>query len=196
MRSITLIAAIFIVNVFFLSCSDNKKEESKSGNDLSTDILAKGDSIVKKTFDTLRSSLTGNIAKNGIAKTVEFCNVNAYPLTAVYAKDGISIRRSSSKVRNPENAPDSLESAVLAQFESKIASGDSARDVVIRTNGTYHYFKPIMLQSMCRNCHGEPGKDIAQEVMNVIREKYPSDKAVGYTDGQLRGTWHLSFPGN
>lgn len=196
MRTITLITAIIIVNVFFLSCSDNKKEETKTGNDRSTEILARGDSIVKKTFDTLRSSLTGNIAKNGIAKTVEFCNVNAYPLTAVYAKDGISIRRSSSKVRNPENAPDSLESAVLAQFESKIVSGDSARDVVIRTNGTYHYFKPIKLQSMCRNCHGEPGKDITQEVMNVIREKYPFDKAVGYTDGQLRGTWHLSFPEN
>lgn len=173
------------------SCSDIDKKENKIVEERSYEIEKKGDSIIKKTFDTLRSALTGNIAKNGIAKTVEYCNVNAYPLTAVYAGNGISVRRSSKKVRNPENNPDSLELTVLNQFESTIAAGDSLKNVVLHSNGSYHYFKPILLQSMCMNCHGEPGKNIPRDVMKVIREKYPSDKAVGYTDGQLRGLWHV-----
>jgi hypothetical protein len=196
MRTINLLSVLILISAVIISCSGESKKEKKIVADRSTEFRIKGDSIIKMTFDTLRSALTGNIAKEGVANTVEYCNTNAYPITAVHASDGITIRRSSVKVRNPKNAPDSLELAVLTQYESKIAGGDSLTPVVIRYNNTYHYFKPIMLQSICMNCHGEPGRNIPQEVMQVISAKYPTDKAIGYSEGQLRGTWHVSFSSN
>ena len=56
-----------------------------------------------------------------------------------------------------------------------------------------HFFKPILLQAMCLNCHGSPGQDIQSPTLARIQQLYPDDRAVNFKEGDLRGVWHIIF---
>ena len=184
--------------VFLSGCnSGTRKEEAGSvktdENKRLTDTAhyrKLGDSIVKITFDTLRNALTSTIAEKGFSEAISFCNVNAYPITAWYAKEGVTIRRTSARFRNPANSPDSLEAIWLQNF-----AVPGTGTAVVPEGGRIHYFKPILLQAMCKNCHGDPSSDIRPETLAEIRKRYPEDKATGYQEGEMRGMWHLVFTG-
>lgn len=150
--------------------------------------IQRGDKLVAMTFDTLRNSLTGAIGEHGFVYAISFCNEQAYPLTTLYQEEGITIRRASDRYRNPQNEADSLENVLLAQFR---AEGPSTR--IVRTANEVHYIKPILMQGMCLNCHGTADTQIKQETLAAIHQKYPQDKATGYSDGELRGLWHIVF---
>ena len=56
-----------------------------------------------------------------------------------------------------------------------------------------HFFKPILLQAMCLNCHGSPGEHIQAPTLARIQQLYPNDRAVNFKEGDLRGVWHIIF---
>ncbi|MBX2967544.1 MAG: DUF3365 domain-containing protein [Cyclobacteriaceae bacterium] len=183
-RFIVLISSIALL----ASCSSNKQENDQVNIIPDSVYLNKGDKLVAHTFDTLRNSLLSAIGQNGLAYAIDFCNEKAYPLTALYQGDSITIRRSSARYRNPKNQPDSLEQATLAGF---IVNGPSTK--IIRTGNQVHYIKPIIMQAMCLNCHGVPDQNIKPETLQVIHERYPADQAINYAEGDLRGIWHIAF---
>lgn len=152
-----------------------------------------GDSIVKQTFDTLRTQLSSTIQKEGFEGAIGFCKTNAYAIMDKLASDSVMVRRTAIKFRNPQNAPDSLEAAVLENYSDTAAGANNLQSVVVRVGDTVHYFKPIMLLSLCKNCHGDPVKDLTPAVLAAIHKDYPDDRAVGFAEGDLRGAWHLSF---
>jgi hypothetical protein len=95
-------------------------------------------------------------------------------------------------VRNPANAPDTLEARLLAYLAEQKLAGTMPGEVmeVARTgaNDTWElrYLRPIALQEFCTTCHGDPSQ-IPEEVKAIIAERYPADQAVGYATGDLRG---------
>jgi hypothetical protein len=48
------------------------------------------------------------------------------------------------------------------------------------------YFLPVLVAERCLTCHGERAA-IAEPLQRVIAERYPTDAAVGYAVGELRG---------
>lgn len=152
-----------------------------------------GDSIVKQTFDTLRTQLSSTIQKKGFEGAIGFCKTNAYAIMDKLASDSVMIRRTAVKFRNPKNAPDSLENVVLEKYARAGNDSSLLRAVVVQRGDTIHYFKPILLMSMCKNCHGDPVKDITPAVLSAIHKDYPDDRAVGFKEGDLRGAWHITF---
>jgi hypothetical protein len=81
----------------------------------------------------------------------------------------------------------------LEQFEAGLARGDKPADmefseIVVKPQGgkELHFAKPIVLQSACFACHGNP-EQISPEVKSKLSELYPNDKAINYQAGQLRG---------
>ena len=154
----------------------------------------KGDSIVKITFDTLRAALTDQISEKGVVAAIEYCNVNAYPITTLFAKEGIMIRRAAARFRNPGNSPDSLEKTVIDSYLFSIRSKQSLNDTLVQQPGSMHFFKPIILQAMCKNCHGDLLLDISPAALKEIKKRYPDDLATGFKEGDLRGIWHVVFP--
>lgn len=157
------------------------------------DYRAQGDSIIKATFDTLRNALTSAIHNKGVQGAVAYCNENAYPITAALASENISIKRVAEKYRNPQNAPDSTDAIQWKIFVTAKANGDSLQPTIITNKNTVHYYKPMLLQPMCSACHGKKGVDILPEVVSTIDSLYPNDKATGFTAGDLRGMWKISF---
>jgi hypothetical protein len=55
------------------------------------------------------------------------------------------------------------------------------------------YYKPITVAPFCLNCHGEPSR-MEPQVLKVLKEKYPHDRALGYKPGQLRGVFKVLIP--
>lgn len=187
--------ALTTVTCSLLLCSCTENAEKKSGNN--TDNVSwssMGDTIIAKTFDTLRNTLIRETSAHGFAGGIGFCSVNAQPLTAAFATTGTVVKRTSVKLRNPANAPDSIEAAVFALFSQHKDSGLQVKPVLKSTDdGSNHYFKPIIMQAMCLHCHGEKGKNIAQATWDSIQKKYPADAAFNYKEGDLRGLWHITF---
>lgn len=156
--------------------------------------LQRGDSIATATFDTLRKSLLQAMETRGIAGAVRFCNVQALPITASLAKDGITNQRVAERFRNPANALDSVDNKQWQIFAQLKARGDSLSSVVQETQTSFVFYKPIIMNPLCANCHGNKEMDIKPDVMAVIDSLYPKDKAFGFMKDDLRGLWKISFP--
>lgn len=197
MRTKLIIAGLvsaFTVSLIFSGC------RGTSDGDVATEIpdstyVAQGNRIAAATFDSLRTTLTKTISTAGIDSAIAVCREKAIPLTSVYA-DSVDIRRTALRYRNPVNRPDSLEESVLKKFEKNMAAGSasSPQALVVRNSlGEVHFFKPIITQPMCLNCHGTPGKQVGDSTLRRLKDLYPEDRALDFQAGDLRGAWHIVF---
>ena len=175
-----------VLSVFLVQCnkeSGNKgiiperKEEIKS--------LTKEDfkNIAEQTKKNLVGNLTKQISENGAEKALEFCNVNAIPLTQkLEAENGVMVKRVSDKNRNPENAANATELKIIEQFKTQLAKKEELKATM--ENGVF--YAPITTNAMCLQCHGSE-KEMKPEVLAKIKSFYPNDKALGYKENELRG---------
>lgn len=190
MKNLLIITLSFL---FFVSCKNSNEltEVEKSR------YTKMGNSLAKQSFDTLRNSLQNAIAKKGFEHAVSYCNVNAMNLTDTYSSDSVTIRRTSLKYRNPKNKPDSIEERILNFFASQKEKGienDSLQPIVEKDkNGNIHFYKPIILQPLCANCHGSKAEVAQTDLWETINKLYPTDMAYGYKPGDLRGIWHIKY---
>lgn len=186
-----------ILSFAVLSCTkgDHRNERIDLLAPVPDSVYAKaGNRIIAVTFDTLRNSLLEAIRSQGIEEAIAFCSENAYSITGVYA-DSVTVRRTALRFRNPANKPDSLELLVLKEMsgQPKTIEGTGTKIVRHESSGEIHYFKSIVLQPMCLNCHGTPGEQIKEATLARIQQLYPDDKAVNFKEGDLRGVWHIVF---
>jgi len=100
-----------ILALFFGGC---KSEEEKQQIAMMNEYTALGDKIAKISFESLSGNLKAAMKEGGPANAIKFCNMNALPLTDSLAKTfKVNIKRTSLKLRNPKNQPDTLESYML-----------------------------------------------------------------------------------
>jgi hypothetical protein len=146
----------------------------------------------------LIQELSAALQEGGPEQAVSFCSQRALTLTAEIQQgmvDGIELKRTSRRFRNPANAPDELEVAALEYFEAALAdNGELPPHYVQRTadNG-FRYYQPLVVNSMCLQCHG-PAEEVVPRVRQVIETSYPNDLATGYTVGELRGLIRVTVP--
>lgn len=141
----------------------------------------------------LKNGLLEQVSKNGPEGGIAACSAMAAQLGAeTSAKTGWSIKRVSSKARNPLAMPDAYEQEVLNGFEKEIASGkeDASRYEVVREGGVRYarFMKAIRIEPLCLTCHGS---DVPPNVERKLSEKYPHDTARGYKVGDLRGAMSI-----
>ena len=154
-------------------------------------VVAVGTAISGASFMALSGHLGKAMGAGGPIKALNYCNTKALPLTDSLSQAfQVSIKRTSLKNRNPENAPSEAETKVLQAFEQ--ASGESPHQIG-RSDKDITFYKPIRLAAPCLKCHGTPGEELATEVHATIQELYPGDKATGYSEGDLRGMWVVQF---
>lgn len=96
--------------------------------------------------------------------------------------------------RNPYNAPDSWEKAVLEKFSSRsyprgVGFGEFT-DLEEGVQGTvYRYMMPLYIESSCLKCHGDPTNSPAGDGRDIAG--YPME---GYKEGELRGAISVTIP--
>ena len=112
-------------------------------------------------------------------------------------ESGAVVSRTALRVRNPANAPDDLQRAILEQFADDLAAGRTEMPleaaVEINRGGKieHRYMRAIPMDAMCLACHGQ---QLAPEVASAIAKAYPADQATGFEQGQLRGAFSVIWP--
>ncbi|MBN8913603.1 MAG: DUF3365 domain-containing protein [Rhizobiales bacterium] len=111
---------------------------------------------------------------------------------------GGKVGRTALKVRNPENAPDVFEAAVLKRFVDEVSKGadvsklEHAEVVDVDGQRMFRYMKAIpMAAAPCAVCHGTA---VAPDVLQSIRDLYPDDQATGFKPGEIRGAFTVVKP--
>lgn len=103
-----------------------------------------------------------------------------------------AIKRTSLRLRNPANAPDALEGQALDRIRRSIEAGAPLPPLLLQrvdyANGTreWRIYQPVTVGPHCAACHGSPEKQ-PDNLRAVLRERYPTDAAVGYRWGDWRG---------
>ena len=194
MRYTILLAFIMAVGYGCQTESQQQKDNSISFD--TTAVVNEGQKIAKATFQTLSSNLKKAMTEGGVEYALQFCNVEAMPLTDSLSKHhDVSIRRARHKPRNPYNTADSLEAEVIKQYIEKLESGEELKPVTYADENRITFHAPITItNSLCLNCHGKVNEDISKENLATIQELYPKDQATGFSMGDLRGVWTVRFP--
>ncbi len=163
----------------------------------SAEVVAIGDSAALALSGALMSRVQEALREGGPAYAIDFCSELAMPIT-IAVEDSLpgemAIKRTSTKIRNPLNSPDSLERAALDYFESELEAGRPLPPYHIqRVDGEWRYYKPIVVAQFCMHCHG-PSESLEPAVRQVLAERYPTDRATGYSVGDFRGVIRVSVP--
>ncbi|MDJ0832447.1 MAG: DUF3365 domain-containing protein [Gammaproteobacteria bacterium] len=150
-------------------------------------------SIVKKFGGTLKPALKKAIKTGGPAHAVSVCSETAPEIAQKLRSDtGWYVKRVSLKPRNSSSAiPDSWEQKVLQQFDQRQAKGESAEKMAYAevVDGKFRFMKAQGVEPVCLTCHAAT---IAPDTEAALKDKYPDDKARGYTLGQIRGAFSLA----
>ena len=157
-------------------------------------IEERGMKMAKTTQAELGKNLMGQIQKNGVIAALDFCNIEAMPITdsmATYHK--AFIKRVTDKTRNPKNQANPAELTYLETFKSQVAAGEEIKPIVVTMGEDVKFYAPITTNSMCLKCHGTPEKELETLTLNKIKELYPNDKATGYAENEVRGMWSINF---
>jgi hypothetical protein len=153
-----------------------------------------GLNIANGTKALLGKNLNLAIQNYGAAGAVEFCNTRAIPLTDSMATvHNVTIKRVSDQPRNTDNTANESERAYIAETKNKLKAGEKLTNKVYELEGKMLGYYPIETNGMCLQCHGKPNKDILPETLTKIKKLYPNDKAIGYTENQLRGIWVVTM---
>lgn len=161
------------------------------------DPAAAAPGIIAEAFDRLSAELARAIAKDGPAGALPVCSAGAPRIAAEVGKArGVTLRRATSKARNPKNTADETERQVLAGFAAALEKKQAPKpETRANPDGSVSFFAPIVLANpLCLQCHGDPQRDIAPGTLEAIHRLYPGDQATGFKIGDLRGVWRVTFP--
>ena len=160
------------------------------------DYLRHGQQLAMQTKTELGSNLKKALKEGGPEHAVSFCKTRAQPIAEeMSAKLGASIRRVSDRPRNPGNAADSEELAIIRELQAALAAGEKPAPALRERGDRMVAYYPIVTNGLCLQCHGEAGTEISPETLALIEREYPADKATGYGPNELRGLFVVGMQG-
>jgi hypothetical protein len=147
----------------------------------------------------LKGELTAAMASGGPVQALGVCKTVAPAIAADLAtSSGGKVGRTALKVRNPANAADAFEKAVLLRFVEDAAKGADPSKLehaeIVESEGrrSMRFMKAIpMAAAPCATCHGTA---VAPDLLQAIRDLYPADEAVGFEPGDIRGAFTIELP--
>lgn len=148
---------------------------------------------IKEFAGALQTELKSAMKSGGPVAAIAVCNARAMPITErIAAEQGMQLSRVSLRNRNPVNAPNEWQTAVLEGFEKQKSTGKDVAglawsETVEKEGGQeFRFMKAIPTNAVCLNCHGT---SIKPEVSQILADLYPGDRATGYSEGDIRGAF-------
>ena len=164
-------------------------------------VVKIGESASSSLINELKKALKEALSSGSVEQGFSVCSEKAMDLTNSLEKglpDGVRLKRVTNKHRNPANAPDKFEGQVLKLYEDLMSTGQELPVYHVQvqkdSNGeVYNYYKPLKVAGLCLNCHADRS-NISNEVLTLIKNKYPNDLAHGYMEGDFRGLVKVAIP--
>jgi len=154
---------------------------------LSRDIA---DRFQKELSGTLMAAMNAG----GPVAAIEVCSTQASDMAERFSADsGARVARTALRVRNPDNAADPYEQAVLRDFGHRLLEdGQSPPEhFEASVGGGARYMQAIVMQPLCVTCHGPA---LSPAIEAAVRRLYPEDEAIGFAPGDLRGAFSIQWP--
>ncbi|WP_439153086.1 c-type heme family protein [Winogradskyella sp.] len=153
-----------------------KHQQQASTNIDDLPYVERGLKYALTTKAVLGKNLMGTIQKKGTLEALSFCNERAYPLTdSMSVVHNAVIKRVSDKPRNQKNRANTEELEFINTFKQQLANQLEIQPIVKESEDNV------------------PEQDIRPEVINRLTTLYSNDKATGYSVGQVRGIWNVTF---
>ena len=151
-------------------------------------LLLKSQALTAEYATQLQAALQEAMSAGGPVAAIGVCRDLAPAIQSELSRQsGAHVRRTSLKFRNPGNAPDDWETETLEMF-----AGSEQKEVIAMTaSGATRYMKAIPTGAVCLACHGE---ELAPEVKESLDTAYPHDRARGYSLGEIRGAFSITWP--
>jgi len=174
-------AAILILSGTISAADDERLLESRS--------------IAKFLASRLQMDLKEAISTGGPTAAINVCKDAAPQIAAELSRlSGAKVSRTSLRFRNPRNAPEPWQAAILEDFDARSKDTESAASLEhfeVAADASAQYMKAIPTGPVCLVCHGA---DLAPDVRAALDEHYPYDRARGYQLGDIRGAFSITWP--
>ena len=101
------------------------------------------------------------------------------------------IRQISDRYRNPKNAPDAFEAAMLQRFYGSPYLREGFQITTLQGERVFRYLQPFRAEESCLECHGDP-----EAAPDYIKELFPQerDQAYNYRIGEIIGAASVTIP--
>lgn len=200
MNRLILISVLAIFTLTNCSESDSSKEKDftakiKVSAEKRSEYIKRGGQIVDASYKALSDKLKSAVADKGISHALKTCNMHASLIADSLAEQyDATIKRTAIRIRNQGNEPTTEEKHIIKLYQKALTNKQELTPVVLFMDSVYvNYYSPIIIKPMCLNCHGDPGSTLADDTYETILSMYPTDRAIGYKEGDLRGIWSVKF---
>ncbi len=185
-----------LILILINSCAQEKAQVSPPTEAERIEIIPIGQQAAGMMLKILQSELMAAIEEMGIMGAITICNESALKLTDSLTQNlarVTKIKRSSLKIRNPRNEPDSYEREALMFFSAdpKRLEEVYLQKIIDKSGTHFRYYKPLIIKPLCVFCHG-PAENLTPDLTEKLKEFYPEDKATGYKIGDFRGVVRVS----
>ncbi|MDX1819077.1 MAG: DUF3365 domain-containing protein [Marinobacter sp.] len=157
-------------------------------------LVAEARTMVKDFGGSLKQALQAAIKEGGLENGIGVCNTVAPEIAASNSKGAWTISRTSLKVRNPGNTPTEWQRLQLQAMDRQPVKNGKPVETWQVSDATgqpaFRYMSAIPTQKLCLGCHG---KSIEPGVKAKLAELYPNDQATGFSEGELRGAFVVTY---
>jgi hypothetical protein len=154
--------------------------------------ISRADLVVAAMQDAVLRELADTLARGGPSHAIRFSHLDATAAAQrIGRQEGIAAGRTSDRLRDPTNAPRPWAAALV-----RAHAGRSARSVegfAVDLGDKVGVLRPIAERPMCAGCHG-PLERLEPAVKLALVDRYPTDRAVGFHEGEIRGWFWVEMP--
>ncbi|HVT73158.1 MAG TPA: DUF3365 domain-containing protein [Lacunisphaera sp.] len=191
---------------YLVDVGENKAAKEDAGTFVSVDdpqaaALAKyGSALIERIGMMLVNEVDRQLASNDLVDSVDVMHLKHLNLPP--PKPGepkvTAIKRTSSMLRDPANAPDAADTAALDRVFKQLMANEAPDKVIVQKIEhpgqpvEWRVYRPIATTQSCLACHGDPAK-FEPAVRELLNKRYPGDKAVDYRRQEYRGMLRVSL---
>ena len=154
--------------------------------------ISRADVIIAAMHDALLWELNSALEQGGSTLAIKSCHIDSARVSQrIGREEGVAAGRTSDRLRNPLNAPRPWAAPVV-----KSNAGRRAQDVpgfAVDLGDKVGVLRPIAHRARCGSCHGRQD-EISTAVRAELHERYPSDRATGFAEGDIRGWYWVEIP--
>ena len=154
--------------------------------------ISRADLMITAMHDALLRELNDALARGGPGDAIDACHIDVTAVSQRLGRShGVPAGRTGDRLRDPTNAPRPWAAGIVKEYATR-----RARDVegfAVDLGDRVGVIRPIAERSMCAGCHG-PLEGLGSGVRQVLAERYPADRAVGFANGEIRGWYWVEMP--
>ena len=189
-----------------LSNKSTTKHDPASGTFVSVDdpqaapIAQFGSKMIEHIGYMLVTEINRTLATTEISDSIEVMHLKDLKLPKSEPGQPVvtAVKRTSSLLRDPKNAPDAADQAALDRVYEQLANNEPPDKIIVQKIEPpgqpveWRVYRPIATTQSCLACHGDPA-NFKPGVKEVLDRLYPGDKAIDYSRQEYRGVLRVSL---